>query len=249
MPLLFLVVFVISLGAMYGEHLWYVSIRASVGAVPISMLRSPSANALLRHLGGIGDAIIAVPLIRLSLRNDSFFISNESFRVYLRYFIYWISFVASAVALVAFVQSVSTIMLAAEIDQAGKLATIQTAKILMICGCAYFFARSSLVFPHIAVGGYVDWRTAWRDTRGNFWKIACIEIIAVQSPTYILDTQVIPFIHSHFTMLVFLLLSQATAKVLVISLSANCLAWLYRCFAREIRSSVTHLDKWQIKNL
>jgi hypothetical protein len=251
MPLLFLAVFVISLAAVYGEYVWdaLAQINGHSKIISDSMIKSPFMSELIGFMNGIGNAVIAIPLIRFSLRDESLAIENASVRVYVRYFIFWIGLiVASMIILISIHFFGSAILSIAGINQAGKISIIRTAKILVLCGCTYLAARCSLVFPHIALGGQVDWFAAWRDTRGHFWKIACIEAIAVQLPGYIAGTQLLPFLRSHYPTLIFVLPLRAAAKVMAITLATICLAWLYKCFANNIRHSVLPTEKWRIDN-
>ena len=251
MPLLFLLVFLVTLGVMYGEHFMNLVIheneRSNDGS--IQAMSFLFVKGLIRRMSGIADAIIAIPLIRWSLKNEEFEFSKLSVYTYFRYFIIWMGFVILTVFPLTFALLIGPTFGIGGLDRVDQFAVTQTAKIMMLFACTYVAARSALVFPHIALGGRIDWQAMWNDTQGHVWKIICIEAMSVQLPSYIESVFFMPFVRRNFSDLYLILSVQAVTKVVFMTLSAVSLAWIYRCFAKEILIPGEIGNDWKMKNL
>ncbi|MFL9870041.1 hypothetical protein [Paraburkholderia megapolitana] len=103
--------------------------------------------------------------------------------------------------------------------------------------------RLSVLLCHVATGGRVLWRAAWRDTRGHVWKIALTYLLTG------LPMFVILIVYAVFkgvsiaillgygigdSILVCLSVVEALWVLFAIALGAACSAWVYRRFASTL---------------
>lgn len=104
-------------------------------------------------------------------------------------------------------------------------------------GVALFFSvRLGLTFTHIAIGHDADWFASWRDTRGHFWTIARLYLVA-SGPFDVLERILFtagPGVHLHGIAVphIVLAVARATCDYLNWALTAASAAWLYRRYAR-----------------
>ncbi|HEY1997779.1 hypothetical protein [Paraburkholderia sp.] len=116
---------------------------------------------------------------------------------------------------------------------------------VMLIVCMFVMGRLSLLYPSIALGSPIALRAAWRDTRGHFWSLFSVWLIAYMP-----------------LMLVWIVLTAALGgpKMLAASmqgtpliavgmvlinavctvLTSSSLAWLYRRYANALLDQVWH---------
>ncbi|MFM0305594.1 hypothetical protein PQQ99_36340 [Paraburkholderia sediminicola] len=244
MPILFLIMFGVSLGIVRIEkviHL-YAALRA-MGRLPHSGFYAlPYLRVLANHASNIGEPILAIPIIRYVIDGERFKLSSISLHAYGRYFVISIIFATVFTLAIAIVQISQAALQATGVQSANITPETQTLTILLLIGAGYVLARSALLFPHVAVGGRMQWRAAWTDTRGQALKVACIYGIGSALPSYLVARFVLPFLHQSFNSAGVDLFSEALIRLMAWTLGAATLAWIYRKFARDIRlaASTTH---------
>lgn len=120
------------------------------------------------------------------------------------------------------------------LNGSSESAFMQTIIIFLKILLNYVMARSVLLFPHIALGGEIEWAAAWRDTAGHFFVIAFIYGTISTLPSYIISNLMIRYISSVEMNIYFVFPLQAGIKLFLVMLGNSALAWIYLKFARKI---------------
>jgi hypothetical protein len=238
MPILFLMMFCISLAIMRIEHIVHLAVSLSgTGRPPHGViLTSPYFSSFARHGSNIAESILAIPVIRYVIDGETFKLSSINLRVYGRYFVAWAIFVVAAISALAVVLTVQSALQASGMQAVNSIAAVQTLRILLLVGICYLCARSALIFPLIALGGRIQVRAAWRDTRGQVLRVACIYGIGSMLPSDLLLAElVLPLLHRSLNSAGVDLFSEAVSKLATWALGAATLAWIYKRFARGTR--------------
>ncbi|WP_147426631.1 hypothetical protein [Trinickia fusca] len=123
----------------------------------------------------------------------------------------------------------------------GQVVATDSTNVWLIVASVYgvglfFSTRLGLTFTHIAIGHDADWFASWRDTRGHFWTIARLYLIA-SGPFDVLERILFtagPNVHLHGIAVspIVLAVARATCDYLNWALTAASCAWLYRRYAR-----------------
>jgi len=100
--------------------------------------------------------------------------------------------------------------------------------------------RLILMTPHVVLGGTFEWRKAWRDTRGHFWRIF-VTLIGILAPVVIiyvplaLGSQSLVMRADTGSLLYDAALFTSTLCYVVYTIvSAAAYAWLYKRFANTL---------------
>lgn len=235
MPLLFLTAFALTLAALTVLHWFDIAVRAgSAQGVFALIASSPYLRDVVHHLGKIATIIVAVPLIRFSLiglRREN---NARVVFVYLRYAVLWIPLVNSGVVVGFAATRLKYFLAPFDISQPVIVASVRTAGELLFAGFVYIAARSILVFSHVALGGKFEWKAAWCDTSGNFWRIAVVYFLAAVLPMQIVGGGILPGVLVHTTSVAAALFISSFFTLLAIYVGALTIAWIYNMFASEI---------------
>jgi hypothetical protein len=237
MPILFFVMFGVSLGMVRIEHITHLhaALHAS-GRLPYDVFyAAPYFQILANHGGNIGEPILAIPVIRFAINGDVSRLSSISFRVYGRCFAISIVLAAVVILAIAIVQVAEAALPAGGVDIQNNAPATQTLLTLRLIAVAYVFARGALLFPHVALGGRMNWQAAWFDTHGQALRVACIYGIGSLIPGYLLTQLFLPLLHQSFASASLDLFAEALVRLFMWTLSSATLAWIYRKYARTIR--------------
>jgi hypothetical protein len=106
--------------------------------------------------------------------------------------------------------------------------------------------RLSLLFPAIALGARLKLRAAWNDSRGHFWSmwavsvVAALPVLVLFVPFLILTVRHTMAANSQVSsgLAIGLALVNALVAVLVVVLIAAAVSWLYRRYASQLRDEV-----------
>ncbi|SIO72644.1 hypothetical protein SAMN05444172_9118 [Burkholderia sp. GAS332] len=227
MPLLSSATFVLMWAAMFVEY----KLRL---AVPVGIVGPRILNSVIERLSSIPALVIAIPTMRRILRAKFPALPGSTAEDYLRYFVLWVLMLLFGYTLLAVIPLASAIGRGAGMDGSVEAAFIQTVTPLLRILLAYVTARSALLFPHIASGGKIEWRAAWRDTHGNFIAIAFIYGAASTLPSYIVENTIIQYISSARMDFSLVFPAQAGIKFILNLLGVSALAWIYLKFANKV---------------
>jgi hypothetical protein len=146
--------------------------------------------------------------------------------------------VLAGVALQTIVPTVRVLASLSALGLPSRLALEQTVGYLTICALSYMSARLALILPHISIGGRLEWRAAWQDSRGHFWAIAYVACLASIFPNYILEKGLMFAIGQHFFSTEVAPILHAGLRTLTTAATAAYCGWLYRCYSNELRRSL-----------
>ncbi|WP_144140334.1 hypothetical protein [Paraburkholderia sp. BCC1884] len=109
--------------------------------------------------------------------------------------------------------------------------------------CIFVFTRFSLLFCHVAIGGDMKWRAAWKDTRGHFWRIALSHLltglpVGICAIGLLLLARVAFRSLDTVTVAYVVAIVQSLFTVVGLVAGSACSCWLYRRFALKLRESV-----------
>jgi hypothetical protein len=157
-----------------------------------------------------------------------------------RYFLLCIALVAGYVGATLAVVIVWIGLRLAGLSSGTSMAATATLAVLAVCGVSYVSARLSLLFPHTAAGGRIQWRAAWEDTRGHFWFITTAAVLAIL-PIICIATvltviaEMLATAGSIGSLTMGLMVVQSVGTLLYTATGATCSVWLYRKFAAILR--------------
>jgi hypothetical protein len=233
MPLLFLLAFALTLGALAAVHWFDVAVRRGnvAGGALAWISSSEYLRASFHYLGKIATVVVAVPLVRFAMSDDLPPASGNQVPSYLRYALLWLAFINVGVASVFVIMRLAHLLPIIGVSDESIAAVIRTARVMTMVGFSYIAARLALVLPHIALGGRLEWRTAWEDTKAHFWAIAAVYFIAALLPTEITGEGLLPVVLAHVSSVGVALFISAFFCVFAIYVNALSLAWIYKRFA------------------
>ncbi len=131
-----------------------------------------------------------------------------------------------------------------QLDRTSLLLVIVVAALFAAALLIYVSARMCLLLCHVAIGGSARWRAAWRDTRGQFWRIwgtqfvVALPLSVVPIVCYILAPPVLRTLGGNSTTWFFGIISGVSVAVWC-TVNVSSSAWLYRRYANEIRETTT----------
>jgi len=108
-------------------------------------------------------------------------------------------------------------------------------------GVGYVWVRLSLLYPHIAAGGKLDWRDAWYDSQDHFWEMLAM-FICTTLPITIVSTVLEIYLPHVFAKLgsagllhdIWMFFA-IVLHLVNLALCAACSTWIYRRFAKELQ--------------
>lgn len=158
-----------------------------------------------------------------------------------RYFLLCIALLAGYVGAALAVVIVWIGLRLAGLSSGTSMAAAATLAVLVVCGVSYVSARLALLFPHTAVGGRIQWRAAWEDTRGHFWFITTAALLAILPVVGIATVltvvaEMLATAGSIGSLTVGLMVVQSVGTLLYTATGATCSVWLYRKFAAILRA-------------
>ncbi|WP_158941186.1 hypothetical protein [Burkholderia sp. S171] len=153
-----------------------------------------------------------------------------------RYFLLCIALIAGYVGAMLAVAIVWIGLRLAGLSSGTSMAATATLAVLAVCGVSYVSARLSLLFPHTAAGGRIQWRAAWEDTRGHFWFITTAAVLAILpivgiATVLTVIAEMLATTGSAGSLTMGLLVVQSVGTLLYTATGATCSVWLYRKFA------------------
>jgi hypothetical protein len=158
-----------------------------------------------------------------------------------RYFLLCIALLAGYVGAALAVVIVWIGLRLAGLSSGTSMAAAATLAVLVVCGVSYVSARLALLFPHTAVGGRIQWRAAWEDTRGHFWFITTAALLAILPVVGIATVltvvaEMLATAGSIGSLTMGLMVVQSVGTLLYTATGATCSVWLYRKFAAILRA-------------
>jgi len=158
-----------------------------------------------------------------------------------RYFLLCIALIAGYVGAMLAVVIVWIGLRLAGLSSGTSMAATATLAILVVCGVSYVSARLSLLFPHTAAGGRIQWRAAWEDTRGHFWFITTAAVLAILpivgiATVLTVIAEMLATKGSTGGMTMGLMVVQSVGTVLYTATGATCSVWLYRKLAAILKT-------------
>ncbi|QIE22558.1 hypothetical protein [Caballeronia sp. SBC2] len=158
-----------------------------------------------------------------------------------RYFLLCIALIAGYVGAMLAVVIVWIGLRLAGLSSGTSMAATATLAILVVCGVSYVSARLSLLFPHTAAGGRIQWRAAWEDTRGHFWFITTAAVLAILpivgiATVLTVIAEMLATTGSIGGMTMGLMVVQSVGTVLYTATGATCSVWLYRKLAAILKA-------------
>jgi hypothetical protein len=158
-----------------------------------------------------------------------------------RYFLLCIALLAGYVGAALAVMIVWIGLRLAGLSSGTSMAAAATLAVLVVCGVSYLSARLALLFPHTAVGGRIQWRAAWEDTRGHFWFITTAALLAILPVVGIATVltvlaEMLATAGSIGSLTMGLMVVQSVGTLLYTATGATCSVWLYRKFAAILRA-------------
>jgi len=153
-----------------------------------------------------------------------------------RYFLLCIALIAGYVGAMLAVAIVWIGLRLAGLSSGTSMAAAATLAVLVVCGVSYVSARLSLLFPHTAAGGRIQWRAAWEDTRGHFWFITTAAVLAILpivgiATVLTVIAEMLATTGSAGSLTMGLMIVQSVGTLLYTATGATCSVWLYRKFA------------------
>jgi hypothetical protein len=129
----------------------------------------------------------------------------------------------------------------AGLSSGTSMAATATLAVLVVCGVSYVSARLALLFPHTAVGGRIQWRSAWEDSRGHFWFITTAALLAILPVVGIATVltvvaEMLATAGSIGSLTMGLMVVQSVGTLLYTATGATCSVWLYKKFAAILRA-------------
>jgi hypothetical protein len=118
------------------------------------------------------------------------------------------------------------------------------AFLMLIVSAVWIFVavRLSLLFPALAIGSRIDFGSAWRDSRGHFWSLFGVTLVAAL-PIAVCGIVILiamglagvsPEIVQKPGWLTALAIGQSVGNIGFAMLTTTALAWLYRRFANAL---------------
>jgi hypothetical protein len=161
-----------------------------------------------------------------------------------RYFLLCIALIAGYVGATLAVLIAWIGLRLAGMSSGTSTAAAATLAVLAVCGVSYVSARLSLLFPHTAAGGQIQWRAAWEDTRGHFWFITTAAVLAILPVVGIATVltvvaEMLATAASAGSLTMGLMVVQSVGTLLYTATGATCSVWLYRKFAAILRTEST----------
>ena len=158
-----------------------------------------------------------------------------------RYFLLCIALLAGYVGATLAVMIAWIGLRLAGLSSGTSMAGTATLAVLAVCGVSYVSARLSLLFPHTAAGGRIQWRAAWEDTRGHFWFIATAALLAILpivgiATVLTVVAEMLAAAGSIGSLTLGLMIVQSVGTLLYTATGATCSVWLYRKFAAILRT-------------
>jgi hypothetical protein len=158
-----------------------------------------------------------------------------------RYFLLCIALLAGYVAATLAVIVVWIGLRLSGLSSGTSMAAAATLAVLVICGVSYVSARLSLLFPHTAAGGRIQWRAAWEDTRGHFWFITTAAVLAILpiiaiATVLTMIAEMLATGGSIGSLTMGLMLVQSVGTVLYTATGATCSVWLYKKYGAILRA-------------
>jgi hypothetical protein len=160
-----------------------------------------------------------------------------------RYLVLCIAMAAAYVAMAVGIVLVVLVLRLVGVTGGSSYAASATLAVLALCGMSYIWARLSLLFPHTAVGGQLQWRAAWNDSRSHFWMIATTAVVVIL-PVMAVSTvisvmaELMGTVDSLGAITYGVLIIQSAATLLYASTTATCSVWLYRRYAAQLVRTV-----------
>ncbi|WP_031359538.1 hypothetical protein [Caballeronia sordidicola] len=158
-----------------------------------------------------------------------------------RYFLLCVALIAGYVGATLAVMIVWIGLRLAGLSSGTSMAATATLAVLVVCGVSYVSARLSLLFPHTAAGGRIQWRAAWEDSRGHFWFIATAALLAILpivgiATVLTVVAEMLAAAGSIGSLTLGLMIVQSVGTLLYTATGATCSVWLYRKFAAILRA-------------
>jgi hypothetical protein len=158
-----------------------------------------------------------------------------------RYFVLCIALLAGYVGAALAVMIAWIGLRLAGLSSGTSMAAAATLAVLVVCGVSYVSARLALLFPHTAVGGRIQWRAAWEDTRGHFWFITTAALLAILPVVGIATVltvvaEMLAAAGSIGSLTMGLMVVQSVGTLLYTATGATCSVWLYRKFAAILKA-------------
>ena len=158
-----------------------------------------------------------------------------------RYFLLCIALLAGYVGAALAVMIAWIGLRLAGVSSGTSMAAAATLAVLVVCGVSYVSARLALLFPHTAVGGRIQWRAAWEDTRGHFWFITTAALLAILPVVGIATVltvvaEMLATAGSIGSLTMGLMVVQSVGTLLYTATGATCSVSLYRKFAAILRA-------------
>src|SRR5471032_104180 len=158
-----------------------------------------------------------------------------------RYFLLCVALIAGYVGATLAVMIVWIGLRLAGLSSGTSMAATATLAVLVVCGVSYASARLSLLFPHTAAGGRIQWRAAWEDTRGHFWFIATAALLAILpivgiATVLTVVAEMLGTAGAIGSLTLGLMVVQSVGTLLYTATGATCSVWLYRKFAAILRA-------------
>jgi hypothetical protein len=160
-----------------------------------------------------------------------------------RYLVLCIAMAAAYVAMAVGIVLVVLVLRLVGVTGGSSYAASATLAVLALCGMSYIWARLTLLFPHTAVGGQLQWRAAWNDSRSHFWMIATTAVVVIL-PVMAVSTvisvmaELMGTVDSLGAITYGVLIIQSAATLLYASTTATCSVWLYRRYAAQLVRTV-----------
>jgi len=263
MPIVFLVAFVAVLAtATAGYKAQFPGIAASGGS--LTAMTSSSAGHAAGFTQGLISlgvtfvqtlilAVLAVFVVRFAMKlsAESAAASATSEPVIpatrlwdagiRRYFLLCIALIAGYVGAMLAVVIVWIGLRLAGLSSGTSMATLA---VLVVCGVSFVSARLSLLFPHTAAGGRIQWRAAWEDTRGHFWFISTAAVLAILpivgiATVLTVIAEMLGTAGAIGSLTLGLMVVQSVGTLLYTATGATCSVWLYRKFAAILTAEAT----------
>lgn len=158
-----------------------------------------------------------------------------------RYFLLCVALLAGYVGATLAVMIVWIGLRLAGLSSGTSVAATATLAVLVVCGVSYVSARLSLLFPHTAAGGRIQWRAAWEDTRGHFWFITTAALLAILpivgiATVLTVVAEMLAAAGSIGSLTLGLMIVQSVGTLLYTATGATCSVWLYRKFAAILKA-------------
>lgn len=156
-----------------------------------------------------------------------------------RYLVLCIVMAGAYVAMAVGIVLVVLVLRVVGVTGGSSYAASATLAVLALCGMSYVWARLSLLFPHTASGGQLQWRAAWSDSRSHFWMIATTAVVVIL-PVMAVSTvisvmaELMGAADSGGAVTYGVLIIQSAATLLYAATTATCSVWLYRRFAAQL---------------